>query len=100
LGGEKHFWLCSHPVETFMQSDILQRVQEIVSNVLSIDPKEVREQANFKDDLGATSLDRFTILMDIEDSFSLNFDDIAEDELEKKITTIAEIVDFISQRIK
>lgn len=83
-----------------MQSETLQRIQKIIADVLSIDPNEVREQANLKDDLGATSLDRFTILMDIEESFSLNLDDIAEDELEEKISTVSDIVTFVCQKME
>jgi acyl carrier protein len=76
------------------------KVKEIISNVLSTAPEHIRLEASLKDDLGATSLDRYTILMDIEDAFSLELDDVPEEELEDKIVTVADIVAFLKERVK
>ena len=70
------------------------RVKEIISNVMNTVPEHIRLEASLKDDLGATSLDRYTILMDIEDTFSLELDDVPEEELEDKI------VAFLKERVK
>jgi acyl carrier protein len=77
-----------------------ERVKEIISNVMNTAPEHVRLEASLKDDLGATSLDRYTILMDIEDAFSLELDDVPEEELEDKIVTVADIVAFLKARVK
>jgi acyl carrier protein len=76
------------------------KVKEIISNVLSTAPEHIRLEASLKDDLGATSMDRYTILMDIEDAFSLELDDVPEEELEDKIVTVADIVAFLKERVK
>jgi acyl carrier protein len=76
------------------------RVKEIISGVLNTAPEHIRLEARLKDDLGATSLDRYTILMDIEDTFSLELDDVPEEELEDKIITVADIVAFLRDRAK
>jgi acyl carrier protein len=76
------------------------RVKEIISNVMNTAFEQVRLEASLKDDLGATSLDRYTILMDIEDSFSLELDDVPEEELEDKIATVADIVAFLKARVE
>ena len=76
------------------------RVKEIISNVMNAAPEHIRPEASLKDDLGATSLDRYTILMDIEDAFSLELDDVPEEELEDKIVTVADIITFLKERVK
>jgi acyl carrier protein len=76
------------------------RVKEIISNVMNTAFEQVRLEASLKDDLGATSLDRYTILMDIEDAFSLELDDVPEEELEDKIVTVADIVAFLKARVE
>jgi acyl carrier protein len=76
------------------------RVKEIISNVMNTAFEQVRLEASLKDDLGATSLDRYTILMDIEDAFSLELDDVPEEELEDKIATVADIVAFLKARVE
>jgi acyl carrier protein len=76
------------------------RVKEIISNVMNTAPELIRLEASLKDDLGATSLDRYTILMDIEDAFSLELDDVPEEELEDKIATVADIVAFLKARVE
>jgi acyl carrier protein len=76
-----------------------ERVLEIVARVLNTTADNIRPEANLKDDLGATSLDRYTILMDVEDAFSLELDDIPEEDLEARISTVADIVNFLDERI-
>jgi acyl carrier protein len=76
------------------------RVKEIIANVMNTAAENIRLEASLKDDLGATSLDRYTILMDIEDAFSLELDDVPEEELEDKIATVADILAFLRGRVK
>jgi acyl carrier protein len=77
-----------------------EKVKEIVANVLNTAPENVRTEASLKDDLGATSLDRYTILMDIEDAYSLELDDVPDEELESKIATVGDIVEFLEKHVK
>jgi acyl carrier protein len=78
---------------------LVDRVKQIVGTALNLPAENVRLEASLKDDLGATSLDRYTILMDIETEFSLNLDDEPEEELESKIRTVADIVAFLEKRV-
>lgn len=75
-----------------------QQVCTIVGNVLNIAPQNIRLEASLKDDLGATSLDRYTVLMDLEDAFSLDLDDVPEEELENKLRTVGDIVTFLREK--
>jgi acyl carrier protein len=76
-----------------------EQVKQIVGGILNTSPEHIRTEASLKEDLGATSLDRYTILMDIEDTFSLQLDDVPEEELEEKISTVADILEFLKERI-
>jgi len=78
---------------------IEEKVKQVVGGVLNIAPQGVRPEASLKDDLGATSLDRYTILMDIEEAFSLELDDVPDEDLEEKISTVADIVALLKERL-
>ncbi len=75
-----------------------ERVKQIVAGILNVDADSLRLEANLKDDLGATSLDRYTVLMDVEEAFALDLDDVPEEELEAGIQTVGDIVAFLAKR--
>jgi acyl carrier protein len=75
------------------------RVKQIVANVLNLAVDNIRVEASLKDDLGATSLDRYTVLMDLEEAFSLDLDDVPEETLETGIQTVADIIAFLRERV-
>ena len=68
-----------------------EKLQNIVAEVLNVEPEEVTMASTFVDDLGADSLDVFQIIMGIEDTFDIQ---IPEDAAEH-ITTVAEAVEQI-----
>jgi acyl carrier protein len=74
------------------------RVRQIVAKVLNLPADNIRLKASLKDDLGATSLDRYTVLMDVEEAFSLDLDDVPEDELDTGIQTVGDIVKFLNKQ--
>jgi acyl carrier protein len=78
--------------------NVEERVKQIVGQVLNLAPDGVRLEARLAEDLGATSLDRYTVLMDVEEAFALDLDDLSEEELEQGIRTVADIVQFLEQR--
>ena len=43
-----------------------EKLQQIIAEVLNIDPEEITMNTTFVDDLGADSLDVFQIIMGIE----------------------------------
>ncbi len=79
--------------------NIEEQVRQAISSVLNLSPDSIRMDAKLKDDLGATSLDRYTVLMDLEEEFSLDLDDVPEQELEEGIQTVRDIVKFIDARL-
>ncbi|MGG1311246.1 MULTISPECIES: acyl carrier protein [Cohnella] len=72
-------------------SDIQERVKRIVVERLGVDEAEVTDDASFKDDLGADSLDVVELVMELEDEFDLEI----SDEDAEKITTVGEVVNYI-----
>lgn len=59
-----------------------EKLQMIISEVLSIEPDEVRLEMSFVDDLGADSLEVFQIVMGIEEEFDIVIDEKVIDSIE------------------
>ncbi len=70
------------------------KVREILSNQLDINPEEITENTNIGDDLGADSLDIVEMMMAIEETFGIEI----ADEDAKEFKTIADVVAYIDAR--
>ncbi|MFC5649044.1 acyl carrier protein [Paenibacillus solisilvae] len=73
-------------------SDVYDRVKRIVVDRLGVDESEVSLEASFKEDLGADSLDVVELVMELEDEFDMEI----SDEDAEKITSVGEVVNYIS----
>ena len=71
--------------------DMLEKMQEIISEGLGVDPSQVVETASFKDDLEADSLDLFEMVMAMEEEFGVS---IPAEELEKMVT-VGDVMKYI-----
>lgn len=69
----------------------LEKLRQIIAEVLSVDPREVTEETTFVEDLCADSLDVYQIVMGIEETFDI---EIAAEDAEK-IVTVGEAVELI-----
>ena len=69
----------------------LEKLQEVIARVLSVDPKEITTETTFLEDLGADSLDVYQIIMGIEDVFHIEI----PAEKAERITTVGEAVELI-----
>ena len=72
-----------------------EKLQEIIADVLNVDPNEVTMETTFADDLGADSLDVFQIVMGIEEEFDIEIPD-ADAE---KVVTVTDVVDYIKDHV-
>jgi len=70
-----------------------QRVKAIIQEVLRVDQTRITDSANFKEDLGADSLDLATLLMALEDEFKGS---ITDDEA-KTMTTVGKAIETITR---
>ncbi|MBX6394836.1 MAG: acyl carrier protein [Alicyclobacillaceae bacterium] len=75
-------------------SDTFERVKRIIVDRLGVDEDKVTMEASFKDDLGADSLDIVELVMELEDEFGMEI----SDEDAEKISTVAEVVQYIESR--
>lgn len=69
----------------------LEKLKEIIAEILSVDPREVTEETKFLEDLCADSLDVYQIVMGIEEAFDI---EISEEDI-SRITTVGEAVELI-----
>jgi acyl carrier protein len=82
------------PVEGRM--DIAQKVKEIVAQQLDVDGSEVKEEAQFIEDLGADSLAIVELVLAFEEQFEI---DIPDEDTEK-IATVGDAIKYISEHVK
>ena len=60
-----------------------EKLQNIIAEVLNVDPDEITPDTTFVDDLGADSLDVFQIIMGIEEEFDI---EIPNEKAEKIVS--------------
>jgi acyl carrier protein len=72
-----------------------EKVKEIISKQLGVDPSEVTPDASFVEDLGADSLDTVELVMAFEEAFNIEI----PDEDAEKITKVKDAVDYIKKKL-
>ena len=72
-----------------------EKLQEIIADVLNVDPNEVTMETTFADDLGADSLDVFQIVMGIEEEFDIQI----EAEEAEHIVSVEDAVEAIKKKL-
>ena len=73
----------------------LEKLKEIIADVLNVEVNDITEDTTFVDDLGADSLDIFQIIMGIEETFDIEIDN---DDAEQ-ISTVGDAVEQIKNAI-
>lgn len=73
---------------------MLEKIKEIVAEQLSCDSSEVEMTTNFKDDLGADSLDLFELVMALEEEYGI---EIPADDL-ASIATVEDVVNYLKDK--
>ncbi len=58
---------------------------------LEVDPDSIKESTRFREDLEADSLDLYTLVQELEDSYGLRI----SDEEASRILTVGQAVDFV-----
>ncbi len=73
---------------------MLERLQAVIADKLSVEVSEVTPEATFREDLGADSLDLFEMVMGIEEEFGIS---IENEDLEK-IQTVGDALAYITDK--
>ena len=72
-----------------------EKLQQIIAEVLNVEPDEITMDTTFVDDLGADSLDVFQIIMGIEEEFDIEIPNQAAES----IVTVADDVEQIKNAL-
>lgn len=78
------------------ETNIADRVKQIIVEQLGVDAAEVTIQAHFVNDLGADSLDTVELVMALEEEFDTEI----PDEQAEKIQTVGQAIDYIQAHAK
>ena len=70
-------------------------IREVAVEVLSVEPDAVTEDARFKEDLDADSLDLVELVMGLEERFDI---EVPEEDLED-VATVGQAVDLVLAKV-
>ena len=73
---------------------MFEKIKEIVAEQLSCNADDISMETNFKDDLGADSLDLFEMVMALEEEFGI---EIPSEDLEN-IVTVNDIIGYLKEK--
>ena len=77
------------------REDVLAAIRDHLADELELDPARITEGTRFKEDLDADSLDLYTLVQELEDSYGVTM----TDEEAGRITTVGLAVDFVTARV-
>ncbi len=77
-------------------AEIIEKVQAIIAEKLSVDASDVTPEKSFTNYLGADSLDTVELIMEFEKEFGIS---IPDDQAEK-IATVGHAISYIEQNAK
>ncbi|MBQ1316733.1 MAG: acyl carrier protein [Lachnospiraceae bacterium] len=72
---------------------MFEKVRLMIAEQLQIDENTITRESDFKEDLGADSLDLFELMMSFEDKYNI---DSATDLTQ--IRTVGDLIDFLESR--
>jgi acyl carrier protein len=73
------------------REEVLELIRAHLSDELEVDAERIGEQTRFKEDLEADSLDLFTLVQELEDTYGVRI----SDEQAAEILTVGQAIDFI-----
>lgn len=73
------------------REQVFSLIQSHLSDELEVDPGRIAETTRFKEDLEADSLDLYTLVQELEDSYGVKI----SDEEAAKILTVGQAIDFV-----
>lgn len=76
-------------------SDVQERVNSIVEEVLGVEPDRIKPEARFREDLEADSLDLVELIMQFEEEFGGEI----SDQDAQKIETVGQAIDYINSHM-
>ena len=78
------------------REDIEKKVTNILVDKLGVEPGEVKNEADFREDLGGDSLDLVEVLMEVEHEFHISVTDEEADQ----VKTVGDICEMVERYVK
>ena len=75
---------------------IFEKIKSIIAERLSLEEDEIKMESHFADDLGADSLDVVELIMALEEEFDIEI----PDEDAEKVSTVQNVVEYITKRVE
>jgi acyl carrier protein len=76
------------------RDDVITLIRAHLADELELDPARVEASTRFREDLEADSLDLYTLVQELEDSYGVKM----TDEEAAQIRTVGQAVDFVLAR--
>jgi acyl carrier protein len=73
------------------RDEVLELIREHLADELQLDPARITEGTHFRNDLNADSLDLYTLVQELEDTYGVKM----SDEEAAQIQTVGAAVDFV-----
>jgi acyl carrier protein len=73
------------------REDVFTLIRNHLADELDVDAQRIEETTHFKEDLDADSLDLYTLVQELEDSYGVKM----SDEQAAQILTVGQAVDFV-----
>ena len=70
---------------------MLEKMKKLIAEELNCDESEITAETNFKDDLGADSLDLFELVMALEEEYDI---EIPAEEL-TELVTVGSVIEYL-----
>ncbi len=78
-------------MSTLSREDVFVLIRDHLADELDLDPAVIGESTRFKEDLEADSLDLYTLVQELEDTYGVTM----TDEQAAAILTVGAAVDFV-----
>ena len=73
------------------REEVFSLIQSHLADELDLEPSRIDESTRFKEDLEADSLDLYTLVQELEDSYAVKM----SDQQAARILTVGQAIDFV-----
>ena len=73
------------------RDEVIELIREHLVDELDVEPERIQESTHFREDLSADSLDLYTLVQELEDSYGVKM----SDEEAARILSVGQAVDFV-----
>ena len=73
------------------RDDVLDKIRAHLADELELDPAQIKPQTRFREDLAADSLDLYTLVQELDDTYGVKM----TDEQASQILTVDAAIDFV-----